>query len=82
MVQKLEEDKLELKMKLHEQKRLPEQSDDKLVDSYRSQDDDVSTKDQIKVLVEENEALRKGMHEIMDSLNSRKGTLGFVSSLK
>lgn len=67
VVQKLEEDKLELKMQLHKQKHGRE------IDSYRSEDENVSIRDQIKVLVEENEALRKGMHEIMDSLNTKKG---------
>ncbi|XP_015840436.1 centrosomal protein of 290 kDa isoform X2 [Tribolium castaneum] len=68
-IQKLEEENLEIRMQIHKQKQTPEQ-----LDSGRSQDEDISTKNQIKALVEENEALRKGMHEILDSLNSRKET--------
>ncbi|XP_044259542.1 centrosomal protein of 290 kDa-like isoform X2 [Tribolium madens] len=68
-VQKLKEEKLELRMQIHNQKHMSEQPD-----TSRSQDEDISTKNQIKALVEENEALRKGMHEILDSLNTRKET--------
>lgn len=74
-IQQLEEEKLELRMQIHKQKQMPEQSE---IDSARSQDEGISTKDQIRALVEENEALRKGMHEIMNSLNTRKGTQRYM----
>jgi regulator of replication initiation timing len=74
LVEQLEEEKLELKMKLHKQKRLSVQSQEtQKSDSNKTQDQDGSMKNQIKSLVEENEALRRGMHEILDSLNTRKG---------
>jgi predicted HNH restriction endonuclease len=74
LVEQLEEEKLELKMKLHKQKRLSVQSQETpKSDSNKTQDQDGSMKNQIKSLVEENEALRRGMHEILDSLNTRKG---------
>ncbi|KAH0821762.1 hypothetical protein GEV33_001029 [Tenebrio molitor] len=73
LVEQLEEEKLELKMKLHKQKRLSVQSQETpKSDSNKTQDQDGSMKNQIKSLVEENEALRRGMHEILDSLNTRK----------
>ncbi|CAH2009812.1 unnamed protein product [Acanthoscelides obtectus] len=42
---------------------------------------DVSCKEELKALVEENEALRKGMHEILNSVNAKKaGSLKEIQS--
>lgn len=38
---------------------------------YRKTDDDV--REEMRLVVEENEALRRGMHEILDSIRSQDG---------
>lgn len=66
-LQKQEDDLLRLRMENLQLSRSKSQHKD----DYDSND----TKTQLKRLVEENEALRKGLHEILDSFNTKKGQM-------